>query len=77
VLVEAGKCISALRSQQTTAIAESRLLPAFRTHPDAIYLADGMSCRVQLDDLAHAPAMHLAELFAARLEPGDSTGPGD
>lgn len=61
----------------SVAVAESHLLPAVRSHPDAVYLADGMSCRVQLDDLAHAPAMHLAELFAARLEPGNSTGPGD
>jgi Fe-S oxidoreductase len=53
----------------SVAIAQSHFLPAVQTHPDAIYLADGMSCRVQLDDLAHAPAMHRAELLAARLEP--------
>ena len=33
---------------------------------DAVVLADGMSCRVQLDDLAGVPAMHLAELLASR-----------
>jgi Fe-S oxidoreductase len=38
-----------------------------RAHPDAVVLADGMSCRVQLDDLAQVPTMHLAELFASRL----------
>jgi hypothetical protein len=38
-----------------------------RSHPDAVVLADGMSCRVQLDDLAQVPTMHLAELFAARI----------
>jgi FAD/FMN-containing dehydrogenase/Fe-S oxidoreductase len=51
----------------SVAVAETHLLPAVRTHPDAVVLADGMSCRVQLDDLAHVPAMHLAELFASRL----------
>jgi len=51
----------------SVAVAETHLLPAVRSHPDAVYLADGMSCRVQLDDLAHVPTMHLAELFASRL----------
>ena len=35
---------------------------------DAVVLADGLSCRVQLDDLAGVPAMHLAELLASRLQ---------
>jgi Fe-S oxidoreductase len=48
------------------AIAETHLLPAVRSHPGAVVLADGMSCRVQLDDLADVPTMHLAELFASR-----------
>ncbi|HEU4568369.1 MAG TPA: FAD-binding and (Fe-S)-binding domain-containing protein [Marmoricola sp.] len=52
----------------SVAVAETHLLPAVRSHPDAIVLADGMSCRVQLDDLAQVPTMHLAELFASRLE---------
>ncbi|MFT4080999.1 MAG: FAD-linked oxidase C-terminal domain-containing protein, partial [Nocardioides sp.] len=50
----------------SVAVAETHLLPAVRAHPEAVVLADGMSCRVQLDDLADVPAMHLAELFAAR-----------
>jgi len=33
-----------------------------------VVLADGMSCRVQLDDLADVPAIHLAELLASKLE---------
>ncbi|MEU4606418.1 FAD-binding and (Fe-S)-binding domain-containing protein [Kribbella sp. NPDC023972] len=49
----------------SVAIAETHLLPAVRAHPDAVVLADGMSCRVQLDDLAHVPTMHLAELLVA------------
>ena len=35
--------------------------------PDAVVLADGMSCRVQLDDLAGVPTLHLAELLAQAL----------
>nr|WP_182541592.1 FAD-binding and (Fe-S)-binding domain-containing protein [Nocardioides ginsengisegetis] len=52
----------------SVAVAETHLLPAVRAHPDAVVLADGMSCRVQLDDLAGVPAMHLAELLASRLD---------
>jgi len=51
----------------SVAVAETHLLPAVRANPDAVVLADGMSCRVQLDDLADQPALHLAELFASRL----------
>jgi Fe-S oxidoreductase len=51
----------------SVAVAETHLMPAVRSHPDAVVLADGMSCRVQLDDLADVPTMHLAELFASRL----------
>jgi Fe-S oxidoreductase len=52
----------------SVAVAETHLLPAVRANPDAVVLADGMSCRVQLDDLAQQPTMHLAELFASRIE---------
>jgi Fe-S oxidoreductase len=51
----------------SVAIAETHLLPAVRAHPGAVVLADGMSCRVQLEDLADVPAMHLAELLASRI----------
>ncbi|MCW2766285.1 MAG: linked oxidase domain protein [Nocardioides sp.] len=51
----------------SVAIAETHLLPAVRGNPGAVVLADGMSCRVQLGDLADVPAMHLAELFASRI----------
>ncbi|WP_028643307.1 FAD-binding and (Fe-S)-binding domain-containing protein [Nocardioides sp. URHA0020] len=53
----------------SVAVAETHLLPAVRANPDAVVLADGMSCRVQLDDLADVPTMHLAELFASRARP--------
>lgn len=54
-------------------VAETYLMPAVREQQDRdaqgrtqVVLADGMSCRVQLDDLADVPAIHLAELLAAR-----------
>lgn len=51
----------------SVAIVETHLLPAVRAKPDATVLADGMSCRIQLDDLAGVPALHLAELLAIRI----------
>jgi Fe-S oxidoreductase len=52
----------------SVAIAETHLLPAVRAAaPGTVVLADGLSCRVQLDDLAGVPAMHLAELLASRV----------
>ena len=48
----------------SVAVAESNLLPAVRAaSADAIVLADGFSCRTQLDDLANQPALHLAQLL--------------
>ena len=51
----------------SVAVAETHLLPSLREHPQAIVLADGMSCRIQVDDLTERPTMHLAELLASRL----------
>jgi Fe-S oxidoreductase len=52
----------------SVAIAEQQLLPAVRDlGADAIVLADGFSCRTQLDQLADRRGQHLAELLAARL----------
>jgi len=57
----------------SVAIAEHDLLPAVRSAaPGTVVLADGFSCRTQLDDLAGVPAIHLAELLADRL-----SGAGD
>jgi FAD/FMN-containing dehydrogenase/Fe-S oxidoreductase len=53
----------------SVAVAETHLLPAVRANPDAVVLADGMSCKVQLDDLADVKALHLAELLASRVAP--------
>jgi Fe-S oxidoreductase len=63
--------------ETSVAVAEHTLLPAVReAGPDAVILADGMSCRVQLADLAGVRALHLAELLAgapARFDPSSGT----
>lgn len=52
----------------SVAVAENALLPAVRgAAPGAVVLADGFSCRTQLDQLADIPGTHLAQLLAARL----------
>ncbi|KAA1428444.1 FAD-binding and (Fe-S)-binding domain-containing protein [Nocardioides antri] len=52
----------------SVAVAETHLLPAVRTaieaDPRTVVLADGLSCALQLDDLAGVRARHLAELLA-------------
>ncbi|MGW7094479.1 FAD-binding and (Fe-S)-binding domain-containing protein [Streptomyces sp. NPDC054874] len=59
----------------SVACAEERLLPAVRNaEPGTELLADGFSCRTQLDQLAQRRARHLAEVVAEAIEeprPGD------
>jgi FAD/FMN-containing dehydrogenase/Fe-S oxidoreductase len=51
------------------AVAETALLPAVRAaSPDAVVLADGFSCRTQLEQLGDATVTHLAQLLASHLE---------
>jgi FAD/FMN-containing dehydrogenase/Fe-S oxidoreductase len=51
----------------SVAVAEQQLLPAVRTAGEgAVVLADGFSCRTQLDQLADRRGLHLAELLATR-----------
>jgi FAD/FMN-containing dehydrogenase/Fe-S oxidoreductase len=45
-------------------VAEHDLLPAVASHPNAVVLADGFSCRTQLAQLAGRKAITLAELLA-------------
>lgn len=53
--------------ETSVAVAEQTLLPAVRAAGEGtVILADGMSCRIQLADLADVPAVHLAELLAGR-----------
>ncbi len=50
------------------AVAETALLPAVRrAGDDAVVLADGFSCRTQLDQLGHVRGLHLAQLLSRRL----------
>jgi FAD/FMN-containing dehydrogenase/Fe-S oxidoreductase len=55
----------------SAAIAESALLPAVRQYPGALVLADGFSCRIQLDQLAARRGWHLAEVLATALTRGE------
>ncbi|CDO09295.1 FAD/FMN-dependent dehydrogenase [Mycolicibacterium cosmeticum] len=52
----------------SVAVAEQQLLPAVRAADAATpILADGFSCRTQLDDLTDRRGIHLAQLLAERL----------
>ncbi|MFE2183242.1 hypothetical protein [Streptomyces sp. NPDC059455] len=54
----------------SAAVAETALLPAVRkAEADAVVLADGFSCRTQLDQLAGVRGTHLAQLLARHLRP--------
>ncbi|HSV82221.1 MAG TPA: FAD-linked oxidase C-terminal domain-containing protein, partial [Ramlibacter sp.] len=48
-------------------MAELSLLPAVRSAPDAIVVADGTSCRHQIADGAQRQAIHAAVLLAGQL----------
>jgi hypothetical protein len=48
-------------------MAELSLLPAVRRAPDAIVVADGTSCRHQIQDGAQRAAVHAAAFLAAQL----------
>ena len=53
----------------SVAVAEQSLLPAVRqTGPDTVLLADGFSCRTQLDQLAGRTGSHLAQLLSSHLD---------
>ncbi|MGW7635915.1 FAD-binding and (Fe-S)-binding domain-containing protein [Streptomyces decoyicus] len=71
----------------SVACAEDQLLPAVRDSTEGTeILADGFSCRTQLDQLGDRPGRHLAEVLAEALgepgevgrsgEPGESGEPG-
>ncbi|HET7741502.1 MAG TPA: FAD-linked oxidase C-terminal domain-containing protein [Mycobacterium sp.] len=52
----------------SVAVAEQQLLPAVRkAEPTTAILADGYSCRTQLEDLSDRRGIHLAQLLADRL----------
>ncbi|WP_329147684.1 FAD-binding oxidoreductase [Streptomyces sp. NBC_01456] len=61
----------------SVACAEDQLLPAVReATPDTEILADGFSCRTQLDQLGDRPGRHLAEVLAEALGEDGSAGAG-
>jgi Fe-S oxidoreductase len=45
-------------------IAGLALLPALEAAPDAVVVANGFSCREQIEALAKRPTLHLAEILA-------------
>lgn len=51
--------------EMSVAVAGNSLLPALDEHPDAIYVADGFSCRTQAEQLRDRNGMHLAQLLDA------------
>ena len=56
----------------SVACAEEQLLPSVREAAEGTQiLADGFSCRTQLDQLAGRTGRHLAEVLADGLPPGD------
>ncbi|WP_405624044.1 FAD-binding and (Fe-S)-binding domain-containing protein [Streptomyces sp. NBC_00076] len=58
------------------ACAEDQLLPAVRAAEDGTaILADGFSCRTQLEQLAGVRGRHLAEVLAEGLTDGPADGP--
>ncbi|MCD9878286.1 FAD-binding and (Fe-S)-binding domain-containing protein [Streptomyces guryensis] len=60
----------------SAACAEDQLLPAVRGAADGtVVLADGFSCRTQLEQLAGARGRHLAEVLAEALEEGPPAHP--
>ena len=50
----------------SVAVASHSLLPSLSAKPDAVYLADGFSCRTQAAQLAGRGGVHLATLLASR-----------
>ena len=49
--------------EMSSALAERSLAPAVRARPDALVLADGFSCRLQVSQTTGRRALHLAELL--------------
>ncbi|MFE2058688.1 FAD-binding and (Fe-S)-binding domain-containing protein [Streptomyces sp. NPDC059446] len=61
----------------SVACAEEQLLPSVRAaEPGTELLADGFSCRTQLEQLAGRRARHLAEVLADGLPPEAGEAPG-
>ena len=59
-------CMEAGHYDLSVAVASHSLLPSLSAQPDAVYLADGFSCRTQAAQLAGRGGVHLATLLAGR-----------
>ena len=60
------------------AIAELELLPAVRNAPsDWLIIADGFSCREQIQQCTGRRAMHLAEIMRSAIHDTLDRGTGD
>jgi Fe-S oxidoreductase len=77
-LIQAGCCgmagpfgFEADKFEVSKTIANQGLLPAIRSAAaTTIVVADGFSCREQIDQLAHTKALHIAEVLAATCRCG-------
>ncbi len=53
----------------SVAVAETALLPALRTKSaSTVFLADGLSCRTQADQLGATEGLHLAQLLNRAIQ---------
>ena len=53
--------------------AEQSFLPALREHPESMVLADGFSCRLQIQQLGERDSLHLAQLLRRQLRESSSS----
>jgi len=51
----------------SVACAEQSFLPALREQPESLVLADGFSCRLQIQQLGERTALHLAQVLRRQL----------
>jgi Fe-S oxidoreductase len=64
------------RYDVSVAVAEHKLLPALERAPEvAVVIADGFSCRNQIDQLGGRKAVHVAQLAQRALRESGRTGP--
>jgi Fe-S oxidoreductase len=62
----------------SVAVARTGLLPALdRAGDDAVFLADGFSCRLQAEQLAGRDGVHLAQLLAGTIRGAAASRSGE
>jgi FAD/FMN-containing dehydrogenase/Fe-S oxidoreductase len=58
-------------------IGEQRLMPAVRGAPkEAILIADGFSCKTQIEEMSDRRALHTAQLLKLAMQRGPASEPG-